>query len=328
MDLLRDYTTHSITRYAFARHALVEALGRSSVVADSRVLVPEFICRDVLASIHARGASVSFYEVNESLDPVNLESAPRAQAVLAVNYFGFPQDLSPYREYCANHDARLIEDNAHGLFSRDHTGALLGTRGDYGILSMRKTFHVSTGAALIAPAGDSPAHATPCDRHADSSLDWFRFVLSRGERKTGLPLMPAMRSVIRGCRRLAGKPALSLSSAREEHELPTQQIIGCASNRLLNRQSPDREASRRRQLFNQIAPEISAIDGVAVLHHQLADGVVPYGVPFRAAPRAAERVEKIARRYHVSTMTWPALPESVLEKAPDHYRNIWLVNFI
>jgi hypothetical protein len=67
---------------------------------------------------------------------------------------------------------------------------------------------------------------------------------------------------------------------------------------------------------------------VTLLYDRLEAGVVPYGIPFRADTHAATEVTKIVRRYHVTTMTWPALPEQVAAQAPNHYRNVWLVNFI
>lgn len=328
MDVLHQYQPHVGARYAFARHALVEALSSAGVGATSTVLLPAFICRDVLASVHALNAHVAFYEVDELLNPRDVDQWPAATAVLAVNYFGFPQDLAPFREYCARHRASLIEDNAHGLFSRDASGALLGTRGDFGILSMRKTFHVSTGAALLAAKSTDPSVPTYCLDGVDSPLDRLRYLLAGWERTTALPLMPLMRSVIRLGRRLAGRPSVSMSSAREEFELPTHHAIGCTSQRTLDKQDPNREAERRRSLFTQMQSEIARVSGVTLLYDRLDTGVVPYGLPFRANAEAARSVAKIAHRYHVTIMTWPALPEHVESQAPAHYRNVWLVNFI
>lgn len=328
VNVLREYAPSSIAIYAYARHALVDALARSGVTTGSTVALPSFICRDVLASIHALAADAMYYDVDESLRPVHLDGLPPARAILAVNYFGFPQDLAPFRAYCSRTGAMLIEDNAHGLFSRDANGSLLGTRGDFGILSMRKTFHVSTGAALIAPQGTDLRLSSPCTSGADARLDRVRFTLSRWERRTSVPFMPVMRTTIRVARRLAGRPAVVLSAASEEHHLPSQHAIGCTSQDVLNGQDPSRESTRRTSLFDALVPQLKSITGVAVLHDRLGDGVVPYGIPFRADADAIRAVEKLARRYHVSTMQWPALPEAVAAHAPQRYRNVWLVNFI
>lgn len=328
MNVLSEYRPHAIATYAYARHALVDALARAGVAVGATVALPAFICRDVLASVHALGAHVTYYDVDEALRPVDLEGLVPANAILAVNYFGFPQHLTPFTAYCSRTGAVLIEDNAHGLFSRDSSGALLGTRGDFGILSLRKTFHVSTGAALIAPPGTPLPPDSPCSSDADSRLDDLRFALSHWERRTSLPLMPAMRSAIRTARRVSGKPPVTRSTASEELTLPVHHAIGCSSAQTLNKQNPARESSRRRALFAALTPLLREIPGVALLHHDMDEGIVPYGVPFRADTASLRAVERIARQYHVATMSWPALPEAVATTAPSHYRNVWLVNFI
>ena len=85
--------------FSFARHALVEAF-RLAGCKGAEILLPEFICRDVLGAVNAAGATPRYYPVNEQLQPVHLEGAKGAKAVLAVNYFGIPQDLAIFRNFC------------------------------------------------------------------------------------------------------------------------------------------------------------------------------------------------------------------------------------
>ena len=71
---------------------------RIHVQPGDNVLVPALICKDVVASIHTVGAHPIFYPVDKSLCPVDLASPPRTTAVIAVNYFGFAQDLAIFHE--------------------------------------------------------------------------------------------------------------------------------------------------------------------------------------------------------------------------------------
>jgi len=135
--------------YSLARYALLDALRIIKVRAGEKILVPRFICRDVLAPIHMLGAIPLFYEVHKDLSPVGFPTSQGVKAVLAVHYFGFPQNLDPFREYCQKSGAVLIEDNAHGLLSRNADGKLLGTLGDFGICSMRKTLVMPNGGMLL-----------------------------------------------------------------------------------------------------------------------------------------------------------------------------------
>jgi len=135
--------------FSLARHALLQGLKLAGVGSGDSVMMPEFICRELLASVHLAGAQPVFYPVDEQLKPVSLPTGKNIKAVVAVDYFGFPQDVAPFRKFCDSQGAVLIEDNAHGFLSRDPGGQLLGLRGDMGILSIRKTFPLPDGGALV-----------------------------------------------------------------------------------------------------------------------------------------------------------------------------------
>lgn len=324
-DLLADYRSAEVSYFAFARHAIAEALRRSGVGHGDRVALPGFICRDVLASIAVLGAEPFFYDVDEALQPSSLDHVPPTKAIIAVDYFGFPQDLTPFHAYCSRTNARLIEDNAHGLFSRDERGELLGLRGDFGILSLRKTFHVSSGAALLARQGSGIS--MPCIERSEGAHT-LRFTLSRLERGTGIPAFAAMRTTIRTARRLLGKPAIDSGSSDDETQLPAAMAIGCRSLARLNQQDINAERARRRTLFDRVAEDLRDTPHVRLLHDQLDDFTVPYGVPFRYDGPGTPPLRAIERRHHVVVMQWPALPTAITDSAPAHYRNVWLVNFL
>ncbi|MEN9300921.1 MAG: hypothetical protein RLZZ254_702 [Actinomycetota bacterium] len=324
-DILADYRSAEVSYFAFARHAIVEALRRSGVGHGDRVALPGFICRDVLASIAVLGAEPLFYDVNEMLRPSSLDHVPPAKAIIAVDYFGFAQDLAPFRAYCSRTNARLIEDNAHGLFSRDERGDLLGLRGDFGTLSLRKAFHVSSGAALLDTQGTGIS--MPCIERGEGAHA-LRFALSRFERRTRIPAFAAMRATIRTARRLIGKPAIDVGSTDDETQLPAAMAIGCRALERLNQQDADAERNRRRALFDRVAADLRGTPHVRLLHDHLDDFVVPYGVPFRYDGPGLPTLRAIERRHHVVVMQWPALPTAIAGSAPAHYRNVWLVNFL
>jgi hypothetical protein len=324
-DVLAEYRDSNVSYFAYARHALVEALRLSGISHGDRVALPGFICRDVLASLHVLGATPTFYEVDESLRPVALDSLTATKAIIAVDYFGFEQDLLPVRSYCERTGARLIEDNAHGLFSKDRSGQLLGTRGDFGILSMRKTFHLASGGALLTR--DEPGISMPCINRSEGAHG-LRYTLSRFERKTSIPVFAAMRSSIRIARRLTGRRPITTGSADDETVLPTPIAIGCRSLDRLNAQDARTESERRRRLYDEVARDLQQVPGVHLLHRQLDVNCVPYGVPFRIVGQPDSALRHVERRHHVVIMQWPSLAGVIADSAPGHYTNVWLVNFL
>jgi hypothetical protein len=130
-----------------ARHAL--NLYLKSNGKDKTIYLPNFICRDLMAVFLENNMHVKFFSVTKSLQP-NFRHNVKCDFLLMVNFFGFPQDIHIYRKFARKSNAILIEDNAHGLYSKDKKYKLLGTRGDIGILSVRKSVTLpNTGMLLI-----------------------------------------------------------------------------------------------------------------------------------------------------------------------------------
>ena len=152
--------------FSLARHALAAALHAAGIGAGARVLLPEFICRDVLAAVAAVGATPCWYATAADLSPAADQSAwPQAAAVIAVNYFGFAQDLAMFRRYTSRTGAILIEDNAHGFLSRNPDGQWLGCRADIGLFSFRKTVSRLNGAACVIADANMRARLPRSEEH-------------------------------------------------------------------------------------------------------------------------------------------------------------------
>ena len=117
----------------------------------SGILVPDYVCDVVLDPIAQLGLAHGYYPLGDDLAPDwnELESrvTPSTRALMAVHYFGQPQDLPRFREFCDRHALRLLEDNAHG-HGGDLDGRPLGSFGDVGISSPRKFLGTPQGGAL------------------------------------------------------------------------------------------------------------------------------------------------------------------------------------
>lgn len=324
MDLRTLYAPAHVTHWSLARHALVAALRSSGAVDGATVLLPSFVCRDLLGAVAAAGARHAYYDVDERLRPLDLPVG--ARAVIAVDYFGFAAPIEPFRALCADTGAALIEDNAHGLLSRDADGALLGTRGDLGILSMRKTLRLADGGALLDCRSRAAHDEPPCDPSTGQGGAALRAAVASVERRTGLPVMSAMRAGVRTVRRAAGRPEVPVSGDEDELRVPGSPAISCSSLDRLSRADAPAEAERRRDLWRAVTADLDGVRGVRLIHDGLPDGTVPYGVAVHAD--RDDVVRAVARRHRATAMSWPALPADVATRAPAHYRDVRLVNFL
>jgi hypothetical protein len=316
-----------VRMYSLGRQALEAALRTAGVTAGDKVLLPAFICREVLASVNAVGATPAYYEVGRSLLPQLPPPQPTVKAVVAVNYFGFAQPMEVFQSYCAVHGACLIEDNAHGFLSRDEHGRLLGTRGDMGIFSFRKTIPAPDGAALVV--SQSRPHmavpdALPARMQAVPLAYRAKRVLSRAQDISGVPFY---RWTLRAVRQARAAGVASVPIGDAEHDMGDLRAIHSESERMLHSLDVAAEIGRRRSLFREFASGLRSL-GVSPLFTELPPGAVPYGYPFRASPAAGALAGRLAARRGFNCAQWPQLPAAVEPTAPAFYRDVWWVNFL
>lgn len=316
--------------FSLARHALLQGLKLAGVCPGDAVLLPEFICRELLASVHLAGARPVFYPVGEQLSPVSFPDGAEIKAVLAVDYFGFPQDLAPFRKYCDARGSALIEDNAHGFLSRDPQGVLLGQRGDMGILSLRKTFPLPDGGALILSNTGSVGGQIQAPGFRDDPLPSgyrVKSVFRNVQKATGIPLKKLGETAVRAARKLRTGSPFPKAGPDCESVIPAMPQMHQDSFRQLSGLDMPREELRRKRLYLQVEERLKGLD-ISPVFSSLPAGTVPYGYPFRADDRMAELVAARARKMGFDCAFWPELPAAVSAAAPPHYRNVYWVNFL
>jgi hypothetical protein len=310
--------------FSFGRRALAAALRLAGVGAGDAVALPSFICRDVLAALHACGAVPCFYEVGEDLGLAGrVGSLPSCAAVIAVNYFGFPQALAPFRDYCRRTGAVLIEDNAHGLFSRDEEGTLLGIRGDIGIFSLRKTLPLPNGAALVVndtARGFTPASQEPFETGPAS----MRVQLKQWVRHAVPVIGPRfLHRFLELTRRLDMN-----GNAQAEQSLPEPACPCAALSRPLKADIAQ-ETARRRALYGWVAGRLREAGlSLTPVFPDLPDWVVPYGYPFYAHRGEFVKARAVLGAWGLDCVTWPDLPDAVRRNAGVHYTTLRFVSFL
>jgi hypothetical protein len=318
----------TIRYFSLGRFAMREAFSLIGVGEGDFVMMPSYICRDVLASVHERGAKPIFYDVDSNLQPKFLDPKTKSKAIIAVNYFGFPQNLEAFENYARSCGAVIVEDNAHGLLSRDENGNFLGQRTDFGITSFRKTIRTPDGAILRTSLAET---------QVSDQLDYvFRLKNGRNvilrffaaiQRVTNFPLLNWVQSGMKRVRRGVTGSAIPSIDETVERIIPGIPNPSRSSVRKLLNLNEAEEISRRRDLYNAIYPEIIRL-GIKPVFESLKNGTCPYGFPVFATADSESKLSDLARKYRVTLMSWPDLPLEVLPTAPNHYKQIWLLNFL
>ena len=321
-----------VNYFAFGRHAMVEAFRLCGVKRGDNVLLPSYICRDVLSSLNAVAANPLYYHVKRDLQAViEPDLIPPVKAVIAVNYFGFPQKLNDFAAYCNRAGAFLIEDNAHGLFSRDEKGRLLGTRSDLGIFSLRKTIPLPNGAALLVNRADLN-DKLPEQEPFQTSRANFLFTLKQAVRQFigsfGVQSARVVITVLRMRRQMMIDSPIPLPDPEGEVVLPEPAKCTPLIRDGIRRAHPELESNRRRKLYLFLHEWIGGHGKCTPVFEDLPDGVVPYGYPFICEADDLKNIERLLFRKGFLCISWPDLPDAVKESSPSFYNKIRMIPFL
>jgi dTDP-4-amino-4,6-dideoxygalactose transaminase len=136
-------------------HALEMAALLLDCGPEDEVIVPSFTFVSTANAFALRGARLVFADIRPdtlNLDESRLESliTPRTKAIVVVHYAGVACEMKSILAIASRHGVRVVEDNAHGLFSR-YKGTYTGKFGCLATQSFHETknFTCGEGGALI-----------------------------------------------------------------------------------------------------------------------------------------------------------------------------------
>lgn len=318
----------SIRFFSLARYALLEALNAANVQKNDTVLMPAYICRDLLAPLRMKQLKIRWYDLTEDMRPLlKSDKWPDAKVVLAVNYFGFAQDLSPFIEYSKRTGAILIEDNAHGFLSQDRRGAWLGCRANIGIFSLRKTLRMPDGAALfVRDKGKGLAQLPPGGKgvypleRIKAQLRLFPVI--------GEGVFRCMTRLIRAYRNIRYGVSVPCESFNAEDCIPGDPNPWHQINQVLEKYNDAHKESQRRKDAYLLCETFAKSHGINAVFERLDSGCVPYGFAFRSDACGLSLMRGYAQENGFECIQWPDLPAEVKLSAPEYYRDVYLVNFL
>lgn len=311
--------------YGYARVALLDGLRLLSIKAGDNVLIPSYICEDVLEPFNYLGIATKYYNVDEKLNPIiyEIENSidSKTKAVLAVNYFGFPTSVLEIANICKNKSLYFIEDNAHGLFSKCHNG-VLGSFGDISIFSMRKTIGAPNGAALVI----NNSVLNNYERNKSTiGISGIRYLIASLNQSIEDNIRINPIKAIKGIVKYESLKTYSchVNSKRniqyyfEKYSKITEYVI--------KRVDVDKCISTRRRGYVYWIEHVTEGDP---LYGKLPDGVVPYVFPMRIRNRDGF-IQRLIRKADVylwdemnaEIFPWPSLPKN-LGKVPSYYNEI------
>jgi len=321
LNLNEIYTKQDIYLYPYARYAFLELLSKLNI---KSIYIPSFICRDMLSPLNNLKVKYFFYELDINLVPI-LEDI-ECDAILSVNYFGFDTNIDSFMNYKRKYNSIFIEDNAHGFLSKDLDGNLLGTRGDFGLLSIRKTVFLPNGAALLVNNDrykkvqfeTKESKVTFEDEKYKKKSTLKKLFISR---YFGIAFLLFRRLI----RYIKSGSAIPLPDKNSEMELPANSYVTPKLENMQISINIDVESNRRRIMYLQIFSWAKKFDIKAI--YTLSDGAVPFEFAF-IDNGSSKEFEKYLFLKGFFILPWPDLPEEIIIGAPKFYKNVKVVPFL
>lgn len=291
-----------------ARDALSLAIACLRLKSDDCVLLPAFICREVLRPFLGR-MKVEFYDIGPGLaiDPSDIQKRLRrthTRAMVLVNYFGFLQPFrKEIRQICTDTGTVLIEDSAHSLLTEGS-----GETGDLVVYSYRKLLPVPDGGGLQFNTDRLTIHAELLPRiYSD-----FLSLLISGKLALGFRSDIVSRAGLIGLTGAATRKGGGGASSKAS-DPRILQLSSFARSGI--RRSPVSQILERRRFNFMFWSEWAKTSGLVVpIFPDLPIGVCPLGYPVRITNRDKIR-SRLLRKGVYLEINW-VLPETVSRESP------------
>jgi dTDP-4-amino-4,6-dideoxygalactose transaminase len=249
-----------------------------------RVLLPAYHCLAMVDPLEWLGLEPVFYRLHEdlSIDYAHVEACldSRCRALVAVHYFGFPQDGLRLRAFCDDSGLALIEDCAHSFFG-SQGDEKLGSFGDFAIGSLPKFFPLHGGGCLVSARRPLP-RAELTEQGTLAGLQALVRGLQTAHYYGRLrPLLPATTGAAALTKLLAlsglGREAAGAGNGASALDYTADRL----ARTTLRASTPGTIASRRRENYETLCRMLSDLPGITLLKPRLEPGVVPYMLPLR-----------------------------------------------
>lgn len=263
----RDYRL-----YARARHGLWHGVRALGLGPGDVVLAPAYHQGAEIEAFVKAGLDCRYYDTDRFLRPesATLDAllSDRVKALHIIHYWGFPQNVRYWRDWCDERGLYLIEDGAQALLSSS-SGLPAGARADLAVFCLYKSFGVPDGGVatcsrpIPAPRGRAPIGVGVLARKLGSAL---------AQRNAAMAWLQGKARPLNSADRPFGKFLDGEFELGDPFEPPVR-----ATSLSLPRVVDSRAADRRRENFAAMLESLGHL--VPEPFWDLPDGAVPIAFP-------------------------------------------------
>ena len=254
---------------------------------EDEVLLPSYLCKDILKPFKKEHINIKFYKVNPNLivdlEDIKKKITGRTKALLIIHYFGFLQpNQQELREICDKSSLYLIEDNVQALLTKKR----LEDYSDFSFNSYRKFLAIPDGSLLLSKKD--------FDKNwGETSLKHFFYIylryLATNFKSLYLKInLPPKFSFLR---------ILKYSDSLLDG-YPKPAKMSCLSKKILAKINFEQIIRKRRENFRYLLANLKNIRFIRPLFFELPDNVCPLGFPILVRDRELLKKKLIEKRIY------------------------------
>lgn len=277
---------------------IVKSLGFGK---GDRILLPSYMCPEVLNPFLTSGLKISYFKVdnhlNANFEDVSSLALHETKMLVLIHYFGYPQrDLKKICEFCTENGILVLEDVVQSFLSRCDNMPI-GSVGDFSINSYRKWIPVPDGCMLTV--NDDERIPMDSVRIAPSPPLYFQRLALRI--KGFYSRRPIFSSYLHRGLSILGESHVASEPSNMSNETRWQ----------IEHTNFDKIAERRRENFKIILDTSNELKSVKPFFDNLPSGVCPIGFPVICNERDKLKEYLINKRIYPS-VHW-VLPSEISE---------------
>lgn len=311
--------------FAYSRTAFKYGLKAAGFSPGDSILVPGFICESALEPFEELDIIPQYYPVDSDLKPMwdklKVLLNNTTKAFIVVHYFGQPQNIEDCLDFCKRHSLLFIEDNAHG-FGGELKGRLLGTFGQIGFSSPRKSFPIRNGAYLYLSENYTldalDLRLTPDRSYAEK----HRFKESLKEAPLIRGCLKQRKMIIEYLKRRGEMPPYGSQDYFRDPPIQADYGMDERYEKYIQEQDLSRIRAIRRQIYD-LWCSWAIGKGLTPLFLELQEGSMPLVFPaYTDSPEESLRWYERGHRMGVDIHSWPTLPKAIVNRNREEMR-LW-----
>lgn len=282
---------------------------------NDSILVPRFICKEVVDLLEHMHLKIFFYDINKNLNKiVKIPKVKNLRFFLFVNYFGFKFKLSKENmNYLEN--SIIIEDNTHNLFNFFITKSIY----DYSFYSPYKFINIPNGGFLFSNKSDQLYKINNYNTYNEGLFKIKRIIRKI---RDSFPFFITIIIFFFVNRFSFFK---RVSSNNDDNRTKK---INLNSIKIIEKFDFSKESLKRINLYSYFLKFLKKYD-VRIINLNIEKNTIPYGIPFYCKNEdIIKQIKKYATNRGYTVIKWPEFNNKSISKLDEYFTNIWFINFL